>query len=86
MLDYSPASLALVRRQAREQGLPVHLVRADALAMPFRDGAFDVVFHQGLLEHFRDPLPLLRENARDHARAAAAWWSTCRRPSTSTRR
>ena len=32
--------------------------------MPFRDGAFEVVFHQGLLEHFRDPRPLLRENAR----------------------
>ena len=44
--------------------MPVHLVRADALALPFRDGAFEVVFHQGLLEHFRDPLPLLRENAR----------------------
>jgi SAM-dependent methyltransferase len=64
VLDYSPASLELVRRQAREQGVEVHLVRADALAMPFRDGAFHVVFHQGLLEHFRDPLPLLRENAR----------------------
>jgi SAM-dependent methyltransferase len=23
-----------------------------------------VVFHQGLLEHFRDPMPLLRENVR----------------------
>ncbi len=64
VLDYSPAALALVRRQARERALAVHLVRADALAMPFRDGAFDVVFHQGLLEHFRDPQPLLRENAR----------------------
>lgn len=64
VLDYSPASLELVQRQAREQNLPVHLVRADGLAMPFRDGALDVVFHQGLLEHFRDPLPLLRENAR----------------------
>ncbi len=64
VLDYSPASLALVQRQAREQGLPVHLVRADALAMPFREGAFEVVFHQGRLEHFRDPLPLLRENQR----------------------
>jgi SAM-dependent methyltransferase len=64
VLDYSPASLALVQRQAREQGLQVHLVRADALRMPFRDEAFEVVFHQGLLEHFRDPLPLLRENAR----------------------
>ena len=64
VLDYSPASLALVRDQALAQGLPVHLVRADALHMPFRDDAFEVVFHQGLLEHFRDPVPLLRENAR----------------------
>jgi SAM-dependent methyltransferase len=64
VLDYSPASLELVRRQAREQGVPVLLVQADALRMPFRDGSLDVVFHQGLLEHFRDPLPLLRENAR----------------------
>jgi SAM-dependent methyltransferase len=68
VLDYSPASLELVQRQAREQGIPVGLVRADALAMPFRDGAFDVVFHQGLLEHFRDPRPLLDENARVTAR------------------
>jgi SAM-dependent methyltransferase len=64
VLDYSPASLLLVQQQARAQQLPIHLVRADALAMPFRDGAIDVVFHQGLLEHFRDPRPLLRENAR----------------------
>jgi len=64
VLDYSPASLELVRRQAAEKGATIHLVRADALAMPFRDGAFDVVFHQGLLEHFRDPMPLTRENAR----------------------
>ena len=63
VVDYSPASLELVRSQTRG-GATVHLVRADALALPFRDGAFDVVFHQGLLEHFRDPRPLLRENAR----------------------
>lgn len=68
VLDYSPASLELVRRQARAQGLEVLLVRADALRMPFREGAFDVVFHQGLLEHFRDPAPLLAENVRVTAR------------------
>jgi len=64
VVDYAPMSLELVARQAREQGLKVALVRADALAMPFREGAFDVVFHQGLLEHFRDPQPLMRECAR----------------------
>ena len=64
VLDYSPASLELVREQARAHGVEILLVRADALALPFRDGAFAVVFHQGLLEHFRDPMPLVRENAR----------------------
>jgi len=64
VLDYSPASLALVRQQAAARGIPVLLVQADATRMPFRDGALDVSFHQGLLEHFRDPRPLLAENAR----------------------
>ena len=64
VLDYSPASLALVRQQSMAQGIDVMLVQADATRMPFRDGAIDVSFHQGLLEHFRDPRPLLLENAR----------------------
>jgi len=68
VLDYSPASLALVRALAERQGVPVLLVQADATRMPFRDGAIDISFHQGLLEHFRDPMPLLRENARITAR------------------
>jgi len=53
----------------RDAAHAVLLVRADALAMPFRDGTLDVVFHQGLLEHFRIR-PLLRENARVTAAAA----------------
>lgn len=64
VLDYSPASLKLVKQQAEAQGIPVMFVQADATRMPFRDGAIDVSFHQGLLEHFRDPMPLLKENAR----------------------
>lgn len=64
LLDYSLASLEVARDVARRSGIEAHLVRADALAMPFRDGTFDVVFHQGLLEHFRDPMPLLTENVR----------------------
>jgi SAM-dependent methyltransferase len=63
ILDYSEAALSATRRACAEVQ-SVKLLRGDALALPFSDGAFDVVFHQGLLEHFRDPLPLLRENAR----------------------
>lgn len=64
LLDYSMASLEVARGVATRAGRSVHLVRADALRMPFRDASIDVVFHQGLLEHFRDPRPLLRENVR----------------------
>ena len=64
LLDYSVASLEVARGVAERAGQRVHLVRADALRMPFRDADIDVVFHQGLLEHFRDPMPLLRENVR----------------------
>jgi SAM-dependent methyltransferase len=60
----SMASLEVARGVAEREKQRVHLVRADALRMPFRDARIDVVFHQGLLEHFRDPRPLLRENVR----------------------
>jgi SAM-dependent methyltransferase len=60
-LDYSDESLALIRAAAGER---VQIVCGDALALPFRNEAFDIVFHQGLLEHFRRPLDLLAENHR----------------------
>ena len=60
-LDYSDQSLRLIQAAA---GAQVKIVCGDALALPFRDGTFDIVFHQGLLEHFREPVELLRENAR----------------------
>jgi SAM-dependent methyltransferase len=63
-LDYVAGSLHLTRRAATAAAAPVAPICGDGLAMPFADDTFDVVFHQGLLEHFRDPLPLLRENVR----------------------
>ena len=63
-LDYVPGSLDLTRSVAASVGARVEPVGGDALSKPFADDTFDVVFHQGLLEHFRDPLPLLREDLR----------------------
>ncbi len=63
-LDYVAGSLRLTQRAASDADQPVAPVCGDGLGMPFADGTFDVVFHQGLLEHFRDPMPLLRENVR----------------------
>jgi SAM-dependent methyltransferase len=59
-LDFSPEALRL----SRQVSPGVRLVRGDALIAPFRPESFDLVYHQGLLEHFRDPAPLLAENRR----------------------
>lgn len=63
-LDYTLEALRIIRRLSRRAGAPLDLVCADCMRMPFRDESFDVVFHQGLMEHFRDPSPLLDENQR----------------------
>jgi len=63
-LDYVAGSLDLTAQAAAEAGVNVATVCGDALDSPFPDNSFDVVFHQGLLEHFRDPMPLLRDNIR----------------------
>jgi SAM-dependent methyltransferase len=64
VLDYVGSSFQVIRDLAREQGVSVICVCADATRMPFRDDSFALVFHQGLMEHFRDPGPLLAENHR----------------------
>jgi len=63
-LDYVPGSLGLTMKAANQTGVTVAPVCGDGTGSPFADGTFDVVFHQGLLEHFPDPLPLLRDNIR----------------------
>lgn len=63
-LDYSHEALRLAREAAARAGVQLFLVCGDALALPFRKNSIDLVFHQGVLEHFRDPLPLLHENVR----------------------
>ncbi len=60
LLDISREALFLSRSISREPAF----LRANALQTPFPDNTFDLVYHQGLLEHFADPLPLLRENFR----------------------
>lgn len=62
-LDYSIPSLRLIKAQTPRAGAPA-VCCGDAFALPFADGTFDVVFHQGLLEHFRNPGDLIAENAR----------------------
>ena len=62
LLDYSEESLGLIRLLRKDDR--VKLIMGDARQCPFENATFDIVFHQGLLEHFPSPLELLRENYR----------------------
>jgi len=65
-LDYSINSLMIMKKMAGEEKIEVAIVGGDTFCLPFRDETFDIVFHQGLLEHFRPQQAeaLLRENIR----------------------
>ena len=63
ILDYSEESLKIASSLAATCK-NLHLVQGNAFDSPFPSETFDIVFHQGLAEHFRDPLPLIKENAR----------------------
>ena len=60
-LDYSEESLRLMADNIQQ---PVRIVCGNAFSLPFASGSFDVVFHQGLLEHFKNPQDILTENHR----------------------
>lgn len=51
-------------RRCRQRNPAVHLAQADAVRLPFSDGLFEVVMSLGLIEHFRDPVPVLAEFTR----------------------
>lgn len=64
VLDFSSQALAISSQTAARENLWLRAVQADARALPFEDGFFDLIFHQGFLEHFRDPNPLIWEQRR----------------------
>ena len=66
MLDYAASSLQIIKNIATQEQIDVSPVGGNAFSLPFPDGTFDIVFHQGLLEHFREKeaANLLRENIR----------------------
>ena len=64
VLDYSPQALQIIKKLNGRNDNQVHLIQADAFQIPMPDETLDIVFHQGLMEHFKNPLPLLNEHFR----------------------
>lgn len=54
-VDISDGALAITNKKG------VKTIKADILRLPFEDNSFDLVYSDGLLEHFVNPEPVLTE-------------------------
>lgn len=63
-LDYSEEALTYAVRCFQKDKVHGTLVEGKAETLPFADETFDLVFSTGLLEHFENPEPLVREMVR----------------------
>jgi len=64
-LDISEAALdGAMKRAAERKIVNVKFEKGDCFALPFQDNSFDVVWSQGLHEHFPNYIEILREEMR----------------------
>lgn len=63
-LDVSPGALQAAKARLAHNATTGSLYQGDAFRLPFRDGSFDLVMSCGLLEHFTDMTPVVREMTR----------------------
>lgn len=64
VLDYTVNSLIKIKEALLTVDTELVFIRGDGTKLPFEDGSFDIIFHQGLLEHFHEPYNLFDENVR----------------------
>lgn len=57
-LDYSPKAKIFWNQKA------AHFIIADGFHIPFKSDSFELVWNAGVLEHFTDPQPMLKEMIR----------------------
>ena len=63
-LDWSRPALERIQITATSLLADLSPLQADAFELPFAKSTFDLVFHQGFLEHFTDAASLVREQHR----------------------
>jgi SAM-dependent methyltransferase len=62
--DLSASAIELARRIAGQMGARVELRLDDATKSDLGDASFELVFSQGVVEHFKDPRPIMAEQVR----------------------
>jgi len=63
-LDYSQNSIEIVKKAFDTKDVSVKLAVADLKYIPYKEKYFDVVFSNGVMEHFKDIRAPLREQRR----------------------
>jgi SAM-dependent methyltransferase len=63
-LDFSPEALKVCQQLAKKAKVEVKTILGDCRQISVRDEFFDLVFSVGLVEHFKNPFPILREQLR----------------------
>lgn len=63
-LDFSHSAIRFLGERLRREEISISLVHGDAISLPFVSETFDLVFSQGVLEHFTDPSIPLKEQRR----------------------
>jgi len=63
-MDLSKAGVRVARRAAGLRNISLNALAGDVFRLPVRTKSLDVVFSQGVIEHFQDPLPPLLEQER----------------------
>ena len=63
-MDFSPNALKAARLNYGSETVTGGFLAGDGFALPVQDRSLDVVLSTGLLEHFADPAPIVREMVR----------------------
>jgi len=63
-IDISKTSLKKIKQLAKKNNVQIKTVKCDAKKLTFGEETFDIIFHQGFLEHFKNPILLIKEQKR----------------------
>jgi ubiquinone/menaquinone biosynthesis C-methylase UbiE len=63
-LDFSYRSIAIAKETSEKYRVNGSFILADANYLPFKHESFDLVWSAGVLEHFREPYPVIKEMVR----------------------
>ena len=63
-IDFSHNAISSLKNIIEATSSKMTALQCDARNLPFQGNSFDLVFSQGVIEHFTNPQPLLREQFR----------------------